>query len=145
MQQMFQKPRRSHKDALQHKALCRIQPQRALQHWMCDWIYMGNYCTRNFLFPFLQHWACLHVAQKRNAIASVESDKMEHNISDIAWIEEKKSARARSCHQKPSTVGREGWRGRVGEYLGCILQEIVGATDWLGDIVGFDWLYKYAF
>jgi len=50
---------------------------------------------------------------------------------------QKQSARAGSCNQWSSTVVWEGWLGRVGEDLSCILQEIVSVTDCLGDVVGF--------
>lgn len=73
------------------------------------------------------------------------SDKMEHNISNIAWTEQKAECKGRELAPATLHCGGEGWLGRVAEYLGCILPEILSVTDWLGDTVGFDWWCKYAF
>lgn len=145
VQQKFQERSRPHKDALLHKALCRIQPQGALLHWVCKWIYMGHYWTWNPLFPFPQHRVLLLVAWKTNAIAPVErsrSDKMEHGISNTAWIESK--AECKGGKLQPAVL-HCGVGALTGESRGGFRLYFTRNSEcnWLAG--GYCWLYKYAF
>lgn len=144
---MFEEQSRPHKDALPHKALYKTQAQQALLHWVCKWIYMGDYWTWNFS-PSPSTKLCFLLCERGMPLLldrHQPGDKMEHGISNTAWTE-----------SKVECVGRElqpgvlhcGGGGLTGESRGEIRVYFTSNSvcDWLsGRCYRLCWLYKHAF